>query len=133
MQYIYLYLLTFVFFFAIDFVWLTFIASKFYATKIGHLMADKPKLIPALIFYLIFVVGIIIFAVLPGYTSRNIWQSILLGGFFGMLSYATYDLTNLATLKKWPLSVTIIDIIWGTSVSAATSLAGYFLAILLRV
>lgn len=133
MQYIYLYLLTFVVFFVIDFIWLKFVASKLYMTKISHLMAEKAKLIPALIFYLIFVVGVIIFAVLPGYESKNIWKTILLGGLFGMLSYSTYDLTNLATLKKWPLSVTIIDIIWGTSVSVLTSLAGYFLAILLGV
>jgi len=133
MTYIYLYLLTFLAFFAIDFVWLTFVATKFYSTKIGHLMAPKPKLIPAIIFYLIFVVGIIIFAVLPGYESNNLWQTVLLGALFGMLSYSTYDLTNLATLKNWPVSITIIDIIWGTSVSAITSVAGYFIATLLGV
>jgi len=96
-------------------------------------MASKPKLVPALIFYLIFVVGIIIFAVLPGYESQNIWKTIFLGALFGMLSYSTYDLTNLATLKNWPTSVTIIDIIWGTSVSVITSVAGYLIATLLRV
>jgi len=133
MTYIYLYLLTFLVFFAIDFIWLKFVATKFYSTKIGHLMASKPKLVPALIFYLIFVVGIIIFAVLPGYESQNIWKTIFLGALFGMLSYSTYDLTNLATLKNWPTSVTIIDIIWGTSVSVITSVAGYLIATLLRV
>ncbi|MBU1120172.1 DUF2177 family protein [Patescibacteria group bacterium] len=133
MIYTYLYLLTFLVFFAIDFIWLRFIATNLYSKKIGHLMAPKPKLFPALIFYLIFVVGVIIFAVLPGYESQNIWKTIMLGALFGMLSYSTYDLTNLATLKKWPVSVTIIDIIWGTSVSAMTSVAGYFIATLLRV
>lgn len=96
-------------------------------------MESKPKLLPALIFYLIFVVGVIVFAVLPGYESQNIWKTIALGALFGMLSYSTYDLTNLATLKKWPVSITIIDIIWGTTVSTITSIAGYFIATLLSV
>ncbi len=133
MKYIYLYLITFVVFFVIDFIWLKFVASGFYSTKIGHLMASEPKLLPALIFYLIFVVGVIIFAVLPGYESQNLWKTIMLGALFGMLSYSTYDLTNLATLKGWPVSITIIDIIWGTSVSTITSIAGYYIATLLRV
>lgn len=133
MKYIYLYLITFVVFFVIDFIWLKFVASGFYSTKIGHLMASEPKLLPALIFYLIFVVGVIVFAVLPGYESQNLWKTIMLGALFGMLSYSTYDLTNLATLKDWPTSITIIDIIWGTSVSTTTSIAGYYIATLLRV
>jgi len=132
MNYIYLYLLTTLVFFAIDFLWLKFSATN-YSKKIGHLMTPKPKLFPALIFYLIFVVGIIIFAVLPGYELQNLWKTIILGALFGMLSYSTYDLTNLATLKNWPVSITIIDIIWGTSVSVMTSIAGYFIATLLRV
>lgn len=133
MQYLSLYCFTFLVFFAIDFIWLRFVATKFYATKIGHLMASKPKLVPALLFYLIFVVGIIIFAVLPGYESQSLWTTIILGAIFGILSYSTYDLTNLATLKNWPISVTIIDIIWGTTVSAITSAVGYFIATLLGV
>lgn len=132
MNYIYLYLLTALVFFAIDFLWLKFSAPN-YSKKIGHLMAPKPKLFPALIFYLIFVIGVIIFAVLPGYESQNIWKTIMLGALFGMLSYSTYDLTNLATLKNWPVSITIIDIIWGTTVSALTSVAGYYIATLLGV
>lgn len=133
MKYLYLYLLTFLVFFVIDFIWLKFVATKFYATKIGHLMASKPKLVPALLFYLLFVVGILIFAVLPGYESQSIWKTVVLGAIFGMLSYSTYDLTNLATLKNWPTSLTVIDIIWGTSVSTITSATGYFIATLLRV
>ncbi len=132
MKYIYLYLLTSIMFFAIDFLWLKFSATN-YSKKIGHLMESKPKLLPALIFYLIFVIGVIVFAVLPGYESQNVWKTIMLGALFGMLSYSTYDLTNLATLKKWPISITIIDIIWGTTVSTVTSIAGYFIATLLSV
>lgn len=133
MKYLYLYILTFVVFLVIDFIWLNFVAKNLYATKIGHLMAQNPKLVPALIFYLIYIVGVIIFAVLPGYESKNIWGTILLGALFGLLSYSTYDLTNLSTLKDWPLSVTIIDIIWGTSVTAVTSLAGYYIGVLLKI
>jgi uncharacterized membrane protein len=133
MKYIYLYILTFVVFLIIDFIWLNFVAKNLYVTKIAHLMAQSPKLVPALIFYLIFVAGVIIFAVLPGYESRNIWRTIMLGALFGLLSYSTYDLTNLSTLKDWPLSVTIIDIIWGTSVTAVTSLAGYYIGVLLKI
>ena len=133
MKYIYLYLITFVIFLAIDFIWLNFVAKNLYATRIGHLLAEKPNLIPALIFYLIFVVGIIIFAIIPGYEAKNILKTILLGALFGFLAYSTYDLTNFATMKNWPLSVTIIDMIWGTSVSLITSVAGYYIATLLKI
>jgi len=86
-----------------------------------------------LIFYLIFVVGVIIFAIIPGYETKNILKTILLGALFGLLTYSTYDLTNLATLKNWPISVTIIDLIWGTSISTVTSVAGYYIATLLKL
>jgi len=133
MKYIYLYIISFVIFLVIDYIWLNFIAKNIYSTKLGHLLADKPKLFPALIFYLIFVVGIIIFAVLPGYEAQNIWKTVMLGALFGFLTYSTYDLTNLATLKNWPVSVTIIDLIWGTSISTTVSVAGYFVAKMLGV
>lgn len=133
MKYIYLYLLTFIIFLAIDFVWLNFIAKNMYSQKIGHLLAENPNLIPALIFYLIFIVGVIVFAVLPGYSNESITKAILLGALFGLLTYSTYDLTNLATLRNWPISVTIIDIIWGTSISTVTSVAGYYIASWLKI
>jgi len=133
MKYLYLYIIIFVVFLAIDFAWLNFIAKNIYSTKIGHLLAEKSKLFPALIFYLIFVVGIIIFVVLPGYEAQNIWKTVMLGALFGLLTYSTYDLTNLATLKNWPTSVTIVDLIWGTSLSAVISVVGYYIAIILRV
>lgn len=133
MKYIYLYLLAFLVFLAIDFVWLNWIAKNLYAEKIGHLLAENASLVPALIFYLLFVVGAIIFAVLPGYEAKSIGKTIFLGALFGMMTYATYDLTNLATLKNWPISVTIIDIIWGTSLSTVTAVAGYYIANFLNV
>ena len=91
-------------------------------------MAENPRILPALIFYLIFVVGIIVFAILPGYADKSLVKTILLAALFGALSYATYDLTNLATLKDWPVHITIIDIVWGASVSTMTGIAGYYIA-----
>lgn len=96
-------------------------------------MATKAKLLPALIFYIVYVVGIIILAVLPGYEATNICKTLIFGTLLGMISYSTYDLTNLSTLKNWPLSLSIIDIIWGTVVTTLASLSGYFIATLLNV
>lgn len=133
MKYLYLYILTFVVFLAIDFVWLNFVAKNLYSEKIGHLLAENANLVPALIFYLLFVVGVLIFVVVPGYEAKSIGKTLFLGALFGIMTYSTYDLTNLATLKDWPLSVTIIDIIWGTSVSTVTALAGYYIASFLKI
>lgn len=133
MKYIYLYVLTFIVFLAIDFVWLSWIAKNLYSEKIGHLLAENPNLIAAGVFYLLFVGAALVFAVIPGYEAQSITKTIFLGALFGMITYATYDLTNLATLKEWPLSVTIIDIIWGTSLSTATAVAGYYIANFLNV
>jgi uncharacterized membrane protein len=128
MKYIYLYLLTFLVFLAIDAVWLLFITKDFYSKEIGHLMAESAKLLPALIFYLLFVVGALVLVVIPGYEAQSVSKVIIFGAIFGFMTYATYDLTNLATLRDWPLKVTIIDIIWGMSLSTVTSLAGYYIA-----
>ncbi len=132
MKYILLYVLNFLVFLAIDAVWLLFIAKNLYAKEIGHLMAEKALLLPALIFYLLFVVGVLIFAVIPGYEAQSISKTLMLSALFGLMTYATYDLTNLATLRDWPLKVTIIDIIWGTSLSTVTGLAGYYIAKLIN-
>jgi uncharacterized membrane protein len=133
MKYVYLYILTFIVFLAIDFIWLNWIAKNLYSQKIGHLLAENPNLIAAGVFYLLFVGASLVLAVLPGYEAQSLTKTILLGAIFGMITYATYDLTNLATLKEWPLSVTIIDIIWGTSLSTATAVAGYYIANFLNV
>ncbi len=132
MKYILLYILTFLVFLAIDAVWLLVISKNLYSKEIGHLMAEKALLLPALIFYLLFVVGVLIFAVIPGYQAQSLSKTLMLGALFGLMTYATYDLTNLATLKDWPLKVTIIDIIWGTSLSTVTGLAGYYIAQLIN-
>ena len=112
MKYIYLYLLTFAVFLIIDVIWLGAIAKNMYSEKIGHLLAENPNLIAAGVFYLLFVAMLLVFVVIPGYEAQSLTKVIVLGALFGMITYATYDLTNLATLRDWPLSVTIIDIIW---------------------
>lgn len=133
MKYIYLYLLTFAVFLIIDAIWLGIIAKNMYSEKIGHLMAENANLIAAGVFYLIFVGTLLVFVVIPGYEAQSLTKTVILGALFGMITYATYDLTNLATLKDWPLSVTIIDIVWGASLATITSVAGYYIANFLNV
>ena len=128
-MFIKLYAIAFTVFLAIDAVWLTLIAKNFYAKHIGYLMAKNPNLLAALIFYLIFIAALIFFVINPA-LDKKMWTHALLAGlFFGLATYATYDLTNLATIKDWPLIVTIVDLIWGMFVSAAVSVATYFIAL----
>ncbi|OGD10583.1 hypothetical protein A2397_01240 [Candidatus Amesbacteria bacterium RIFOXYB1_FULL_44_23] len=123
-----LYLIALTVFLAIDMVWLTLIAKNFYAKQIGFLMAKTPNLLAALIFYLIFIAGLIFFVITPA-LDKKIWtQALLAGAFFGLVTYATYDLTNLATVKDWPLIITIVDLIWGMVLSASVSVITYFIA-----
>lgn len=132
MKNVYIYLLTLVIFFAIDFVWLAFISRNLYQGQIGHLMSDKIKYIPALVFYLFFVIGIVYFAVIPGLNENSIRVAALNAAFLGFLAYATYDLTNYATLKDWPLQVVIIDVIWGTFLCGSTSVVTFWVWNLIR-
>lgn len=105
----------------VDSIWLVYVAPKFYKTHIGFLMSDKPNLIAALFFYLLFVAGLVIFVIQPGLEKQSLIHTILLGALFGLVCYATYDLTNLATVKNWPVIVTVVDLIWGTFLSATLS------------
>jgi uncharacterized membrane protein len=124
-----IYLIALPVFLAIDMVWLIFIAKNFYSKQIGFLMTKNPNLLAALIFYLIFIAGLVIFVIIPA-LDKKIWMNVLLtGAFFGLVTYSTYDLTNLATIKDWPLAVTIVDLIWGMGVSAAVSIITYFIAL----
>jgi uncharacterized membrane protein len=123
--YIKLYFATFIAFLAIDAVWLGLVARTFYRKYIGFLMAPNPNWLAAIIFYLLFVVGILVLAVLPGLDANSLKTTLLRGALLGLIAYATYDLTNLATLKDWPLTVTVVDLIWGTVLSTAVSCVGY--------
>lgn len=127
LYYLKLYLLTFIAFLAVDAVWLSLIAKNFYAKHLGYLMAEQPNLVAALIFYLIFVVAILVLVVLPT-LEAPLGKTLLMAAVFGFASYATYDLTNLATVKDWPLLVTVVDLIWGTSIATVTAFIARFIA-----
>lgn len=123
-----LYVLTTAVFFAVDLVWLGVVAKKLYRRLLGHILSDTVNWIPALLFYFLFVIGILIFSVLPAADKNSLTHAILFGGLFGFFAYATYDLTNLATLKDWPLKIVFIDILWGAVLTATVSIAGYLIA-----
>lgn len=115
------FLVTALVFLLIDIVWLAFISPKLYKANIGHLMSDKVNFIAAGVFYLLYVGALLYFVIDPAIADGSVWQGIWRGAFLGLVMYATYDLTNLATLKDWPLKITIIDLIWGTFITSATS------------
>jgi len=123
--YIKLYFATLIAFFAIDLVWLGLVARTFYRKYLGFLMAPSPNWLAAVIFYLLFVVGLLVFAILPGLEAGSLKTTLRRAALFGLIAYATYDLTNLATVKDWPLIVTVVDLVWGTVLSVAVSVAGY--------
>ncbi len=122
------YVLTTVVFLLLDMVWLGFIAKNLYQKYLGTFLADKVNWTAALIFYLLYIIGISIFAIYPSVDKNSMLSAALLGGLFGFFTYATYDLTNLATLKGWPLPIVFIDITWGVVLTALVSLASFFIA-----
>jgi len=128
LQYTLVYFATVPIFFAIDLVWLGVIAKDFYRTHLGHLMGDV-QWIPAIIFYLIYIVGIVLFAVSPAIQARSLLLALGLGALFGFIAYATYDLTNLATLKDWPVLVTVVDLIWGSVLTSSVATLSYLVAV----
>ena len=121
------YLLTALVFFAIDLAWLGLVARNMYSRYIGHLMSNQVNWVAAVVFYLAFIVGILVFAVYPSVDKGSLLHAIVLGALFGFFTYSTYDLTNLATLKDWPLSITIVDITWGMVLTSAVSAFGFYI------
>lgn len=109
----------------LDAVWLGLIATNFYQARIGHLMAAEPRLGIAAVFYLLYLVGLVIFAVRPALVVGSARRALALGAGFGFFAYMTYDLTNLATLRDWPVSVAVVDMAWGSFLSAASAWGGY--------
>ncbi len=125
MLYLKVYLAAVVAFLAIDMVWLVVVARSFYRKHLGYLLADQPNWWAAGIFYLLFLAGLVVFAVMPGLQAGSLRRAVLLGGFFGLVTYATYDLTNHATVKGWPWIVTVVDMTWGTVLAASVSAVAY--------
>ncbi|MBS0009854.1 MAG: DUF2177 family protein [Bacteroidales bacterium] len=121
------YVLTFIVFLAVDMIWLGFVAKDLYRKYLGDFLSSKVNWTAAFIFYLIFVIGISIFAIYPAVNKDSVYTAILLGALFGFFTYGTYDLTNLATLKGWPLPIVIIDIIWGSVLTAIVSFSGFYI------
>jgi uncharacterized membrane protein len=111
-----------------DFVWLAVIAKNFYHNRVGSLMLINPQVVPAAAFYILYLLGLLIFAIIPGLRAQNLLVAASMGAFLGLIAYACYDLTNLATLKGWSLSLTLVDIAWGILVSTIASSAGFLVA-----
>jgi len=123
-----LYFSTLLVFFVIDLIWLLLMNSRFYKIQLAGLMSNKVNWLPAILFYLLFIVGVLLLVVLPA-VDRDSWiRAMLLGGLLGMIAYSTYDLSNLATIKNWPVVVTIVDIVWGTVLSAIVATISFYIA-----
>jgi len=125
--YLKLFFITMLSFFLIDMLWLGIIAQSFYKKHLGYIMAQNPNWIAAIIFYVIFIIGIIVFVLLPGLKKDSLKSTLVHACFFGVLTYATYDLTNLATLEDWPVIVTIVDIIWGGVLTTLVCLSSFII------
>ncbi|AYM14075.1 DUF2177 family protein [Agrobacterium tumefaciens] len=127
--YISAYFFTLIAFLVIDFIWLSTMASRLYRPAIGDLLAENFRLAPAIIFYLIYAAGLTFLAVRPALISGQWTTALLYGAAVGFMAYATYDLTNQATLKSWSTTLTIADLLWGTFVSAAAAIIGYLVTV----
>jgi uncharacterized membrane protein len=127
-MFIKLFLIALPVFFVIDIIWLVLIAKKFYQEQIGFLMKPDINWFAAIIFYLLFIAGLVVFVISPAVEKHSWVHALIFGALFGLITYATYDLTNLATLKDWPLLVTVVDLIWGTVLAASISLITYIIA-----
>ena len=121
------YAATAVVFCGLDFLWLGFVAKGYYQSQVGALLLEKPNLAVAAVFYALYIVGVLIFAVLPALDAGSWQRALLYGALFGFFAYATYDLTNLATLKGWSTGMALLDLTWGAVVTGASATAGYLI------
>lgn len=122
------YLVSLLVFLILDAIWLGFIARDFFVAQMGPLLRDDPNFAVAALFYLVFIAGIVYFAVLAGLRENSLVLAVLNGAFLGLLAYGTYDITNLAVLKGYPPILAVVDMTWGTFLSGATAAAGYYAA-----
>ena len=130
--YLKLYLLTVPVFFAVDLLWLGVLAKDFYQNNLSHLLSPEVNWPAALLFYFMYIAGIILFSVKPGLEAQSLAKTMLWGALFGFFTYATYDLTNLATLRNWPLKVVVVDIAWGTQLCTLVATGSYLIGRRLR-
>lgn len=122
------YLAAAVTFLVLDGLWLGVVARSFYASRLGGLMAPQVSIAPAVAFYLLYVAGVVIFCIRPALADDSWRMALVHGALLGVLAYGTYDLTNLATLKGWPLDMSLVDIAWGAVITAAAATAGFHAA-----
>ncbi len=126
--YVKLYGLTVPIFFVIDLIWLGVVAKSFYQKNLNYILSPNVNWAAAIIFYLIYIAGILIFAVVPAVTKDSLRYAVLWGALFGFFTYATYDLTNLALLKDWPLKIVFVDILWGVVLCSAVATLSFYIA-----
>jgi uncharacterized membrane protein len=112
----------------LDAIWLTTMSSRLYRPALGEILLDKLRIAPAVLFYFLYPIGLVVFAAMPAVRSGSAGTALAYGALFGLLAYATYDLTNYATLRNWTLQITVIDLIYGTVVAALTSVSAYYAA-----
>ncbi len=113
---------------ALDAVWLTTMVPRLYKPALGDMLADPPNFVIAGVFYLLYVIGVVVLAVLPALNQQNWLIALGAGALLGLVAYGTYDFTNLSTLKNWPLTLSLIDVCWGVVLTGVAATAGYFVA-----
>ena len=118
---VWIYLITFTVFIVIDLVWLGVIGQGLYQRYLGLLLKKNVNWVAAIVFYALYILGLMVFVIGPAYQNADVLNAFLMGGLLGLIMYATYDLTNLATLKDWPVTITLIDLAWGTFLGSLTS------------
>ena len=128
MPYVIAYGASSVVFFGLDLVWLSSVARSFYARQLGDLLRDSPNLAVAGLFYALYVGGIVLFAISPALQSQSWRTALVLGLLLGLVAYGTYDMTNLATLRRWPVALALVDVTWGSLLTGLAATAGYWAA-----
>ncbi len=123
-KYLSAYLATAVVMIALDMLWLGVIAKPLYQQGLGHLMAERPNLVAAAAFYVLYTFGLLLFSIVPNAVDAGWLKTTTTAAMFGLIAYATYDLSNLATLKDWPVMLSLIDMAWGATISAVSATAG---------
>lgn len=122
-----MYVIAFGVFFIIDMFWLGVIARSFYRNQLGSMMRTDINWMAAVSFYLLFIAGILFFVLQPALAKDSLQYAVFVGAFFGLITYATYDLTNLATLKNWPLTMTLVDLVWGSVLASSTAAVSFLI------